>query len=126
MTGNYNFETGSMTSILEQLGWETLHKRRKGSKLILLFKDLKGRASIHCDDLQPPNRRSNSIQWHFKCHMLELTFISTVSFQTTLGIGMHSPASIISSAESSEDPVARFTSLVRSKRLVFAVVGPGE
>ena len=32
VTGNYNFETGSMTSILEQLGWESLHKRRKGSK----------------------------------------------------------------------------------------------
>ena len=31
-----------------------------------------------------------SIQWHFKCHLLELTFISTVSFQTPLGIGMHS------------------------------------
>ena len=31
-----------------------------------------------------------SIQWHFKCHMLELTFISTVCFQTPLGIGMHS------------------------------------
>ena len=26
MTGNYNFETGSMTSILEQLGWESLLK----------------------------------------------------------------------------------------------------
>ena len=46
MTGNYNFETGSMTSILEQLGWESLHKRCKDSKHILLFKGLKGRASI--------------------------------------------------------------------------------
>ena len=36
LTGNYNFETGSMTSILEQLGWESHHKRHKGSKLILL------------------------------------------------------------------------------------------
>ena len=39
VTGNNNFETGSMTSILEQLGWESLHKRGKGSKLI--FKGLK-------------------------------------------------------------------------------------
>ena len=49
VTGNYNFETGSMTSILEQLGWdpgwESLHKRRKGSKLILLFEGLICRAS---------------------------------------------------------------------------------
>ena len=47
-----------MTNILEQFGWESLHKRRKGSKLKLLFKGLKGRASIPYDDLQPPNRRS--------------------------------------------------------------------
>ena len=60
VTRNYNFETGSMISILEQLGWESLHKRRKGSKLILLFKGLKGRASIPCDDLQPPNRQSRN------------------------------------------------------------------
>ena len=46
VTGNYNFETGSMTNILEHLGLESLHKSCKGSKLILLFKDLKGRASI--------------------------------------------------------------------------------
>ena len=38
VTGNYNFETGSMTSILGQLGSESLHKRRKGNKLILLLK----------------------------------------------------------------------------------------
>ena len=60
VTGKYNFETGSMTSILERLGWESLHKRRKGSKLILLSKDLKGRENIPCDDLQPPNRRSKN------------------------------------------------------------------
>ena len=54
VTGNYNFETRNMTSIFEQLGWESLHKRHKDSKLILQFKGLKGRASIPCDDLQPP------------------------------------------------------------------------
>ena len=55
VTGKNNFETRSMTSILEQLGWESLHKRYRGSKFVLLFKGLKGRASILCDDLQPPN-----------------------------------------------------------------------
>ena len=29
VTGNYNFETESMTSILEQLGWESLHKTQR-------------------------------------------------------------------------------------------------
>ena len=51
MIGNYNFETGSMISILEQLVWESLHKKCKGSKLILLFKGLTGRVSIPCDYL---------------------------------------------------------------------------
>ena len=72
VTGNYNFETGSMTNILEQLGWESLHKRRKGRKLILLYTGLNGRASIPCDDLQPPNRHNrNEHPMAFKCHMLD-------------------------------------------------------
>ena len=39
---NFMLCFGSMISIPEQLGWESLHKRRKGSKLILVFKGLKG------------------------------------------------------------------------------------
>ena len=34
VTGNYNYETGSMTSILGQLKWESLKKRRKDNRLI--------------------------------------------------------------------------------------------
>ena len=44
MTGNYVFETGSMTGILGQMKWESLKKRRKDSRLILLYKGLKGKA----------------------------------------------------------------------------------
>ena len=42
VTGNYMyvFETGSMTGILSQLKWESLKKRRKDSRLILLYKGL--------------------------------------------------------------------------------------
>ena len=109
VTGNYNFETGSMTSILEQLGWESPHKKRKGSKLILLFKGLKGRAIYLVMTFNlplpppppPPHTHTHththqidavgiSIHRHFKCHMPKLIFISTVSFQTPLGFGMHS------------------------------------
>ena len=40
VTGNYNFETGStcMAKVLEQLKWESLNQRRKGSRLILFTK----------------------------------------------------------------------------------------
>ena len=57
VTGNYVFETGSMTGILGQLKWESLKKRRKDIRLILLYKGLKGKARIATDDLIPKNRR---------------------------------------------------------------------
>ena len=46
VTGNYKYETESMTGILGQLKWEALKKRRKDNRLILLYKGLKGKASI--------------------------------------------------------------------------------
>ena len=46
VTGNYIYETGSMTGILEQLKWESLKKGRRDSRIILLYKSLKGAASI--------------------------------------------------------------------------------
>ena len=57
VTGNYSYETGSMTGILGQLKWESLKKRRKDNKLILLYKGLKGKASVPTDDLIPKTRR---------------------------------------------------------------------
>ena len=55
VTGNYvGYETGSMTGILKQLKWESLKKRRKDSRLIMLYKGLKGAASIPTNDLVPP------------------------------------------------------------------------
>ena len=57
VTGNYryvDYETGSMTGSLKQLKWESLKKRRKDSRLIMLYKGLKGIASIPTNDLVPP------------------------------------------------------------------------
>ena len=66
VTGNYNFETGSMTGILEHLKWESLQKWRRDSRLILLYKGLKGKASIPKDDLIPlisPSRNHHSMAY---------------------------------------------------------------
>ena len=52
VTGDYVFETGSMTGILGQLKWESLKKRSKDSRLILLYKGLKGNTRIPTDDLR--------------------------------------------------------------------------
>ena len=55
VTSNYiDYETGSMTGILKQLKWESLKKRRKDSRLIMLYKGLKGAANIPTNDLAPP------------------------------------------------------------------------
>ena len=60
MTGNYKYETGSMTGILGQLKLESLKKRREENRLILLYKGLKGKASIPTDDLIPKTRRGRN------------------------------------------------------------------
>ena len=46
-----------MTDILKKIKWESLQKRRKDNRIILLYKGLKGRAKIPTDDLNPKNRR---------------------------------------------------------------------
>ena len=103
MTGNYNFETGSMTNILEQLGWESLLKKRKGSKLILLFKRLKGRASIPCDDLQPSNSRiRNQHPMAFQVPYTRTDIYKYSFFPDTIRDWNALAAAIMSSAESSE------------------------
>ena len=47
VTGNYNFETGSMTKSLEQLKWESLKQRRKGSRLTTFVLQRSKRSSQH-------------------------------------------------------------------------------
>ena len=49
-----------MTKILEQLKWESLKQRRKGSRLILFYKGLKGQANIPVDDLKTPLRKTRN------------------------------------------------------------------
>ena len=57
VTSNYCFEAGSRTGTLK---WESLEKRRRDSRLILLYKGLKGAASIPTDDLIPTIRHSRN------------------------------------------------------------------
>ena len=56
-----------MTGILEHLKWESLKKLRRDSRLILLYKGLKGKASIPTDDLIPlvrHCRNDHSMAYH--------------------------------------------------------------
>ena len=92
VTGNYNYETESMTGILGQLKWESLKKRRKDNRLILLYKGLKGKASVPTDDLiSKLGVVEISTLWHFRLPLLIQMFIKVASSPRLSGIGMPSP-----------------------------------
>ena len=116
VTGNYNYETGSMTGILVQLKWESLKKRRKDNRLILLYKGLKGKASVPTDDLIPKTRRCrNRHSMAFQTPIANTDVYKGSFFPQTIRDWNALPDSLISSAEDAEDCVAKFTSLVRAR-----------
>ena len=116
VTGNYVFETGSMTGILGQLKWESLKKRRKDSRLILLYKGLKGKARIPTDDLIPKNRRCrNQHSLAFQIPSASKEAYKSSFFPQTIRDWNDLPDSLISSAEMSDDCVSKFATLVHSR-----------
>ena len=116
VTRNYSYETGSMTGILEELKWETLQKRRKDNRLILLYKGLKGKARIPTDDLIPKNRSCrNQHSLVFQIPTASKDAYKNSFFPQTIRDWNVLPGSLISSAELSDNHVSKFTSLVRDR-----------
>ena len=111
VTGNYNFETGSMTGILEHLKWESHKKRRRDSRLILLFKGPQSKASIPTDDLIPLGRRCrNDHSMAYQVPIANTDIYKCSFFPQTTGDWNALPDSV-----SSAEGVAKFTSLVRAR-----------
>ena len=116
MTRNYVYETGSMTGILGKLKWESLKKRRKDNRLILLYKGLKGKAMIPTDDLIPKIRRGrNQHSLAFQIPSASKDVYQYSFFPQTIRDWNYLPESLISSSELSDDSVSKFTSLVRAR-----------
>ena len=116
VTRNYSYKTGSMTGILEKLKWETLQKRRKDNRLILLYKGLKGKARIPTGELIPKNRRCrNQHSLVFQIPTASKDVYKKSFFPQTLRDWNVLPDSLISSAELPDDCVSKFTSLVRAR-----------
>ena len=105
VTRNYSRKIGSMICILEELKWETLQKRRKDNRLILMYKGLKGKARIPTIDLIPKYRR---------CRNQHSTAFQILSASRTIRDWNDLPDSPISFDELSDDCVSKFTSLVRA------------
>ena len=105
-----------MTGILEQLKWESLRKRRRDSRIIMLHKGLKGAASIPTNDLVPPIRhvrKHHSLAFQTPFAKTDI-YKSSFFPQTIRGWNLLTD-SLLSVAESAEDSVAKFTSLVRAR-----------
>ena len=106
VTRNYSFETGSMTGILEELKWETLQKRRKDNRLVLLYKGLKGKARIPTDDLITKSRRCrNQHSLVYQIPTASKDAYKQSFFPKTTRDWNVLPDSLISSAELSDDCV---------------------
>ena len=105
-TGNYNYDTGSMTGILEHLKWESLKKRRRDSRLLFSYKGLKGKASIatdHLIDLVKRCRNHHLSAFHVPIANTDIYKCSF--FPQTIRDWNALPDPIISSAEDAEDGV---------------------
>ena len=59
-----------MTGILGQLKWESPKKRKKDSRIILLYKGLKGKARIPSNDLVP---KIGTVEINTHCHFRNLS-----------------------------------------------------
>ena len=99
---------------------ESLKKRRKDNRLILLYKGLKGKARIPTDDLIPKTRRGrNQHSLAFQIPSASKDVYQYSFFPQTIRDWNHQwnflPESLISSSELSDDSVSKFTSLVRAR-----------
>ena len=117
VTGNYVYETWSMTGILKQLKWESLkQKRRKDSRLIMLYKGLKGSASILTNDLVPPIRRTrNHHSLAFQIPMAGTDIYKSSVFPQTIRDWNSRTDSFISASECAVASVTKITSLMRAR-----------
>ena len=76
VTGNYNYETGSMTGILGQLKWESLKKRKKTIDLYCYIKVLKVKPVYQQMTLSPKlGVVEISTLWHFRLPLPVQMFI---------------------------------------------------
>ena len=59
VTSDYqNYELGSVTTLLKDLGWKSLKIRRKVDRLCLLKKGLDNKAILPLDELSKPRRKT--------------------------------------------------------------------
>ena len=91
-------------------------QEKEDNRLILLYKPLKGKASIPTDDLVPKTRCCrNQHSMAFQTPIANTDVYKGSFFPQTIRDWNALSDSLISSAEDAEDCVAKFISLVRAR-----------
>ena len=91
-------------------------KEERQYRLILLYKGLKGKASVPTNDLIPKTRRGrNQHSMAFQTPIANTYVYKGTFFPHTIRDWNALPDSLISSAEDAGNCVAKFTSLVRAR-----------
>lgn len=118
ITGNYSYEPGSMTSILNQLKLPPLAIRRKQNRLILMYKALAGKAALPLQDLHHPTRLNRNKhpycfrQLHNRSDLYKHSFIpNTIVAWNAL------PISAFGDSEIAPEYVERFTNYLRKNEI---------
>ena len=105
-----------VVSHLQETKSESLKKRRKDNRLVLLYKGLKGKARIPTDDFIPKTRRGrNQHALAFQIPSASKDVYKYSFFPQTIRDWNDLPESLISSSELSDDCVSKFTSLMRAR-----------
>ena len=116
VTGNYNYETGSMTGILGQLNGNPSRKGGKTIDLHCYIKVLKVKPVYQQMTLSLKTRRCRNQHFMgFQTPIANTDVYKGNFFPQTIRDWNALPDSLISSAEDAEDCVAKFTSLVRAR-----------
>ena len=91
-------------------------EKEERNRLILLYKGLKGKASVPTDDLILKTRRArNQHSMAFQTPIANTDVYKGSFFPQTIKDRNALPDSLIASAEDAEDCVAKFTSQVRAR-----------
>jgi hypothetical protein len=115
---NYSFEEGSMTSIMNELGWKQLKQLRQENRLILLHKGLNGYTNIPISDINQNKRK----QRKGHNHQFQIPHARTDTFKDsfipkTLKDWNQLDPNILQKSTSAKDPTSTFAELIRSDRL---------
>ena len=119
MTRNYSRKTGSMTGIFEEIKWEILQLRKRGTVIGPYYckKGVRGKVKIIADDLIPkyPLQKSTLNGLSDLSDLMQVkTPIRKASLPKLSATGITSSI-LISAAELSDNCVSKFTSLLRAR-----------